>query len=157
MPPSLCNALQILMCSHNAQYLSREHLQSEFSCGQLEEICQTMPSNHHHTLLYLPDCAEVETFLKQTSLQVLSTTNNSHVKLMTVISGKLSQSRNKQQIGRQCHFSKRREDEVPHESKAHRRTWLPIQKCVGVRKTQFTGRIRWVRESIVSLSTSARA
>ena len=84
MPPSLCNALQILMCSHNAQYLSREHLQNEFSCGQLEEICQTMPSNHHHTLLYLPDCAEAETFLKQTILQVLSTTNNAHVKLMTV-------------------------------------------------------------------------
>ena len=43
-----------------------------------------MPSNHHHTLLYLPDCAEAETFLKQTILQVLSTTNNANVKLMTV-------------------------------------------------------------------------
>ena len=85
MPPSLCNVLQILMCSHNAQYLRQKHLQNEFSCGQLEESCQTMPSNHQHTLLYhLPDCAEAETFLKQTILQVLPTTNNAHVKLMTV-------------------------------------------------------------------------
>ena len=84
MPPSLCNALKNLMCSHNAKNLSREHLQNEFSCGQLEEICQTVPSNHRHTLLYLPDCAEAETFLKQTILQVLSTANNAHVKLMTV-------------------------------------------------------------------------
>ena len=83
MPPSLCSDLQILMCSHTAQNLGREHLQNEFSCGQLEEICQTMPSSHHHTLLYLPDCAEAETFLKQT-IQVLPTTNNAHVKLMTV-------------------------------------------------------------------------
>ena len=75
----------------------------------------------------------------------------------SLICGKFSQSRNKQQISRQCHFSRRREDEIPHESKDHRRTWLQIQNCVGVRKTQFTGRIRWVRESIVSLSTSARA
>ena len=82
MPPSLCNALQFLVCSHNAQYLTREHLQNEFSCGHLEEFCQAMPSNHHHTLLYLPDCAEAETFLKQTILQVLSITNNAHVKFM---------------------------------------------------------------------------
>ena len=84
MPPSLCNALQILMCSHNTQYLSREHLQNEFSGGQSEEICQTTASNHHHTLLYLLDCVGAETFLKQTILQVLSKTNNAHVKLMTV-------------------------------------------------------------------------
>ena len=153
MPPSMSNALQILMCSRNAQYISREHLQKEFSCGQLKEICQTMPSNHHHTLLYLPDCA----FLKQTILQVLSTTNNAHVKLMTVSYPENFLSRNKQQIIRQRHFSKRREDEIPHESKDHTRTWLQIQKCVGVRKTQFTGSIRWVRECIVSFSTSARA
>ena len=84
MPPSLCKVLQILVYSHNAQNLSREHLQNEFSCGQLEENCQTLPSNHHHILLYLPDCAEGETFLKQTILQILSTTNNAHVKMMTV-------------------------------------------------------------------------
>ena len=43
-----------------------------------------MPSNHHHTLLYFPGCAEGENFLKQIILQVLSTTNNAHVKLMIV-------------------------------------------------------------------------
>ena len=57
-------------------------------------------------------------------------------------------SRNKR-INRQFHSSKRREDEIPHESEDRKRTWLQIQKCVGVRKTQFTGSIRWVRESIV--------
>ena len=108
-----------------------------------------MPWNHHHTLLFLPDCAEAGTFLKQTIFQVLSTTNNAHVKLMTVSYPEDFLSRNKQQISRQFHFSKRREDEIPHESENHRRTWLQIQKCVGVRKTQFLGRIRWVRESIV--------
>ena len=75
----------------------------------------------------------------------------------SLISGKLSQSRNKQQISRQFHFSKRREDEIPHESETYRRTWLQLQKCVGVLKTHFTGSIRWVRKSIVSFSTSARA
>ena len=75
----------------------------------------------------------------------------------SVISGRLSQSRNKQQINQQFHFSQRREDAMPHESEDHTRTWLQIQKCVGVRKTQFTGSIRWVRESIVSFSRSARA
>ena len=157
MPPSLCNALQILVCSYNAQYLSQAHLQKEFSCGQLEGICQMMPSNHHHTLLYLSDCAAAETLLKQTILQVLSTTNNAHVKLMSLISGKFSQSRNSQQICRQFHFSQGREDEIPQESEDHIRTWLAIRKCVGVRETQFTGSIRWVRESIVFFSTPAWA
>ena len=121
MSPSLCNALQILVCSHNAHFLSREHLQNKFSCGQLEGICQKMPSNHHNTLLYVPDCAEVEIFVKQkTILQALSTRNNAHVKLMTVSYPENFQSRNKQQIKRHFHFSQRWEDAIPHESEDHR-------------------------------------
>ena len=162
MPHSLCNALQILVCSHYAQFLSRQHLQNEFSCGKLEEICQTMSSNHHHTLIYLLDCAEAETFLKQTILQVLSTTNNAHVKLMTVsysypVNFLKAETNN---LSAACAISVRGEkmkSEIPLESEDHRRTWLQIQKCVGIRKTEFTGSIDWVRESIVSLSTSARA
>ena len=158
MPPSLCNALQILMCSHNAQYSSREHLQNEFSCGQLEEICQTISSNHHHTLLYLPDCAEAETFVKQTILQVLSTANNARVKLMTVsYPENFLRAETNNKSAASAIWVRGEKMKSLMNLKDHRRTWLQVRKCVGVRKTQFTGSIRWVKESIVSFSTSARA
>ena len=82
MPPSLCSSLEILVCSQNAQFLRKERLENELSCRQLAEICETLPSNHHHTLLYHSDCTDDATFLKQTNFRVLSTTNNAHVKFM---------------------------------------------------------------------------
>ena len=51
MPPSLSNTLEILMCSQNAQYVSKQHQENDVNFGHLDGICQTMPSNHHHTLL----------------------------------------------------------------------------------------------------------
>ena len=84
MPPSLCNALEILMCSQNAQYVSRQHEGNDVNLGHLDGICQTLPSNHHHTLLFIPACVDAEKTLKQTIMQVLSTAQNAHVKLMTV-------------------------------------------------------------------------
>ena len=84
MPPSLCNALEILLCSQNAQKVSRQHQGNDVNFGHLDGICQTLPSNHHHTLLFFPACVDAEKFLKQTIMQVLSTAQNAHVKLMTV-------------------------------------------------------------------------
>ena len=84
MPPRLSNALEILMCSQNAQYVSRQHQENDVNFGLLDGICQTMPSNHHHTLLYIPSCVNAEKLLKQTAIQVLSTGQNAHVKVMTV-------------------------------------------------------------------------
>ena len=84
MPPSLCNALEIFMCSQNAQYISRQHQENVVIFGHLDGICQTLPSNHHHTLLFIPACVDAEKILKQTIIQVLSTAQNAHVKLMTV-------------------------------------------------------------------------
>ena len=84
MPPSLCNALEILMCSQNAQNVSRQHQENEVNFGHLDGICETLPSNHHHTLLFIPDYFKAENLLKQPNIQVLSTAENAHVKLMTV-------------------------------------------------------------------------
>ena len=84
MPPSLCNALEILMFSQNAQYVSRQHQENDVNFGHLDGICQTLPSNHHHILLFIPACVNAEKILKQTIIQVLSTAQNAHVKLMTV-------------------------------------------------------------------------
>ena len=84
MPPSLCNALEILMCSQNAQYVSRQHQENDVNFGHLDGIYQTLPSNHHHPLLFIPACVGAEKILKQTIMQVLSTARNAHVKLMTV-------------------------------------------------------------------------
>ena len=117
-----------------------------------------MPSNHHHILLYLPDCGEAETFLKQTIPQVLSAANNAYVELMTIFYPEnfLRIETNKKSAASFISI-RGREDEIPHESEDHKRTWLQIQQCVGVGKTQFNGSIRWLRESIVSFWTSARA
>ena len=84
MPPSLCKPLGILICSQNAQYVSRQHQENDVNFGHLDGICQTLPSNHHHTLLFIPACVDAEKILKQTIMQVLSTAQNAHVKLMTV-------------------------------------------------------------------------
>ena len=84
MPLSLCNALEILMCSQNAQNVSRKHQENDINLGHLDGNCQTLPSNHLHTLLFIPACVDAEKFLKQTIMQVLSTAQNAHVKLMTV-------------------------------------------------------------------------
>ena len=92
LPPSLYNALEILVCLLNAQYLSRDHLENDFSYRQSGGICETLPLNHLHTLLYYPGRGEA--FLEQT-IHVLSTANNAHVKWMTASSRKLSAETNK--------------------------------------------------------------
>ena len=84
MLPSLCNAFEIQMCSQNAQYVSRQHQVNEVNFGHLDGICETLPSNHHQTLLIIPDYSKAENLLKQTIIQVLSTVQNAHVRLMTV-------------------------------------------------------------------------
>ena len=84
MPPSLCNALKILMCSQNAYFVSRQHQENDVNFGHLDGICQTLPSNHHHTLLFIPACVDAEKVLNETIIHVLSTAQNAHVKLMTV-------------------------------------------------------------------------
>ena len=72
------------MCSQNAQYVSRQHLENEVNFGHLEGINETLPSNHHQTLLFIQDYTKAENLLKQSIIQVLSTAQNAHLKLMTV-------------------------------------------------------------------------
>ena len=84
MPPSFCSALDILMFSQVAQYVSRQHQEYDVNFGDLDRICQTLPSNHHRILLFVPARVNAEKILKQTIIQVLSTPQNAHVKLMTV-------------------------------------------------------------------------
>ena len=75
----------------------------------------------------------------------------------SLLSLKLYQSRNEQQISCQFRFCQGPEDATFHKSEDQRRTWLQIQKRVGVWKMQFPGGIRLVRERIVPFSTSAGA
>ena len=112
MPPSLCNALEILKCPQNVQYISRQHEKVDANFGHLDGFCQTLPSNHHHSLLFIPACVNAEKFLKQTIIQVLSTTQNAHVKLMTVSYTEKFLRAEKKQIKDKYHFSQRRKDEI---------------------------------------------
>ena len=138
---SLCKALEIIVCSQNAHNLSREHLGNEFSCRQLEGIREALPSNHHHTRLYLSDCGDAETFLKQTNAQVLSTTNNAYVKLMTASWPEICLRAETDKLAA-ISVCQRREDAILDEWEDRRSTWLQIQNCVGVWKIHFTKNIR---------------
>ena len=84
MSTSLCNALEILMCSQNAQYVRGQRQENEVNFGHLDGICKTLPSNHHHTLLFFLDYSKAENLLTQTFVQVLSSAQNAHVKLTAV-------------------------------------------------------------------------
>ena len=107
MPPSLCNALEILMCSQNAQYVSRQHQEYDVNFGHLDGICQTLPSNHHHTLLFIPACVDSEKILKQTIIKVLSTAQNAHVKIITVSYPEIFFRAETNKFQHNCHFSQR--------------------------------------------------
>ena len=52
--------------------------------SHLDGISETLPSNHHHTLLFIPHYSKAENPQNQKIIQVLSITQNAHVKLMTV-------------------------------------------------------------------------
>ena len=82
VPRSLCNALDILMCLQNAQYVRRQHQENDVSFGYPDGICQTLPPNHDHTLLFFATCVNATKLPRQTIIQILSTAQNSHVELM---------------------------------------------------------------------------
>ena len=85
MPPSLCKAPEISISWQYAQYVSRQHQENEVNFKHLDASCQTVPSNHHHTLLSISTRNNAEELSKLNVFQVLSTTQNSHVKLMTFL------------------------------------------------------------------------
>ena len=157
MPLSLCNALEILMCSQNAQYVSRQHQEKDVNLGHLDGICQTLPSNHHDTLLFTPVCVDAQKILKQTIMQVLSTAQNAHVKFMTVSypenflraeTNKLNTSAISVRGEKMQSLLKKKDD---------RWNWLQLQVYVGVWKAKSIGNVRWYREGIVSFSTTGWA
>ena len=114
MPPSLCNALEILMCSQNAQPVSRQHQENEVNFGHLDGICETLPLNNHHSLLVVPDYSKAENLLKQTIIQVLSTAQKAHLKLMTV-SYPENFLRAETDVNYQYDSSQGRKDAITHE------------------------------------------
>ena len=83
-PTSLSNLLEILSKSHKCQFIGRVHTKEDSRNGSLDEFCEAMPTNHHHLLLYLPQCTNAETMLKQTISQVLSNEQWAKVRLLTV-------------------------------------------------------------------------
>lgn len=84
LPTGLSKILEVLSNSHKCQFIGRVHEQEDSSNGSLDEFCQALPPNHHHLLLYLPQCTNAETLLKQTISQVLSNVQWAKVRLLTV-------------------------------------------------------------------------
>ena len=84
MPTSLSNLLEILLCSHDAQYIGRQHKENECNQGELRSFCQNFPLDHHHVLLYIPNPTNIHDVLKQSVSQVLSTAQNAYAKIFTV-------------------------------------------------------------------------
>ena len=82
--PSLSKLLEILSNSHKCQFIGRVHTKEDSTNASLAEFCEAMPTNHHHVLLYLPQCPNAETILKQTISQVLSDQQWAKVRLLTV-------------------------------------------------------------------------
>ena len=75
-PSSLSKELEIPVCSENAQYVSRQHFGSEKNFGYLQDVCSTLPLNHHNNVVYNPSNTEAESLLKQTTILVLSNIQN---------------------------------------------------------------------------------
>ena len=84
LPTSLSKLLEILSNSHKCQFIGKVHEQDAPGNGSLDEFCQALPPNHYHLLLYLPQCTNAETFLKQTISKVLSNLQWANVRLLTV-------------------------------------------------------------------------
>ena len=80
IPPSLCNALEILMCSQNTQYVSRQHQENDVNLGTWTEFAKNCPQIIIK-LCYIFQLVSTRKNLKQTTMQVLSTAQNAHVKL----------------------------------------------------------------------------
>ena len=81
--PSVSKILETLSSDACCQYIGRKHAQVN-ACGPLDEFCETMPDNHHHILLYLPQCENAEKVLKDSVYQALSSVQNAKVKLLSV-------------------------------------------------------------------------
>ena len=84
IPTSLSNLLEILVCSHDAQYIRRQHKENDCNHGELRSFCENFPLDHHHVLLYIPNSTNIQNVLKQTVTQVLSTAQNAYAKIFTV-------------------------------------------------------------------------
>ena len=84
LPTSFSKLLQILSNSHKCQFIGRVHTPEDSSNGSLDEFCEAMPTNHYHLLLYIPQCTNADTILKQTISQVLSNEQWAKVRLLTV-------------------------------------------------------------------------
>ena len=84
MPVSVAEMLETLTNSNGCQFIYRKHKNGENSDGELNDFCQSMPSNHSHILLYIPYFSGAEKLIKQSVSQTLSNVQNAKVKLLTV-------------------------------------------------------------------------
>ena len=84
MPLSVAEMLETLTNSNDCRFIYRKHKNGENSDGELNDFCQSMPSNHSHILFYLPQFSGAEKLIKQSVSQTLSNVENAKVKLLTV-------------------------------------------------------------------------
>ena len=64
MPLSVAEMLKTLTNSNDCQFIYRKHINGENSNGELNDYCQSMPSNHSHILFYLPQFSGTEKLIK---------------------------------------------------------------------------------------------
>jgi len=84
MPPSVTEMMEVLSNANDCQFIFRKHKNGENSNGELNDFCQSMPSNHSHILLYLPQISGAEKLIKQSISQTLLHVQNAKVKLLTL-------------------------------------------------------------------------
>ena len=84
MSLSVAKMLKTLTNSNDCQFIYRKHINGESSNGELNDYCQSMPSNHSHILFYLNQFSGAEKLIKQSVSRTLSNVQNAKVKLLTV-------------------------------------------------------------------------
>ena len=84
MPLSVAKMLKTLTNSNDCQFIYRKHINGESSNGELNDYCQSLPSNHSHILFYLNQFSGAEKLIKQSVSRTLSNVQNAKVKLLTV-------------------------------------------------------------------------
>ena len=65
MPLSVAEMLKTLTNSNDCRFIYRKHINGENSNGELNDYCQSMPSNHSHIRFYLPQFSGAEKLIEQ--------------------------------------------------------------------------------------------
>ena len=119
MPPRLCSAHEILICSQKTQYVSRQQRKNYVNFGHPQGICQTLSlSSSHESSSYFANHSSLRQRGKSVEADLhpilLHSTKYSCRLFDCFISRNVFQSRNKQ-FKQQCFFSQKQKDAITDE------------------------------------------